>query len=101
MTAVQMAEPLVVRMNRHAGVAQHGLGPGGGDRMNSPLRTLDRVAQIPEMAVDLGLLHLEIRDGRLQLNVPVHQPLVAVDQAGLVQRDEGVDHGPARGPRPW
>ena len=40
------------------------------------------------MPVDLGLLHLEVGDGRLQLAVPVDQALVAVDQARLVKRDE-------------
>ena len=86
MAAVQMAVALVLGMHGDAGVAQHRLGPGGGDGDECALAALDRVAQVPEMAVDLGLLHLEVGDGGLQLDVPVDQPLVAVDQAGLVQR---------------
>ena len=94
--AVQVAKALVLRMHGDGGVAQHGLGPGGGDRDELAVRSLDRVAQMPEMAVDLGRLDLEVGDGRLQLDVPVDQPLVAIDQAGLVERHEGMDHGLAQ-----
>ena len=94
--AMQVAEPLVVGMDRDAGVAQHRLGPGGGHRDELALGALDRIAQMPEMPVDLGLLDLEVGDGRLQLDVPVHQPLVAIDQAGLVECHEGMDHGAAQ-----
>ena len=48
----------------------------------------DRIAQIPETAPDLDLLHLEIGNRGEQFRIPVHQPLVLVDQALAVQLDE-------------
>ena len=43
---------------------------------------------MPEVALDLDLLHLEIGDRGQQLRVPVDQPLVLVDQAVAVELDE-------------
>ena len=40
----------------------------------------------------LDLLHLEIGDRGEQLRVPVDQPLVLVDQALVVERDEHLEH---------
>ncbi len=54
---------------------------------------LDRIAQIPEVALDLDLLHFEIGDRGEQLRVPVDQALVLVDQALAVQLDEHLDDG--------
>ena len=99
--AVQVAVALVLGMHGDAGVAEHGLGPGGGDGDELAVAALDRVAEVPEMAVDLLLLHLEVGDRGLQRAVPVDQPLVLVDQPGLVQADEGPEHGRGSGPRPW
>ena len=92
--ADQMPDPLVVRMYRNGGVAEHRLGPR---RRHDDKRrgivgaeglALDRIAQIPETALDLDLLHFEIGDRGEQLRIPVHQPLVFVDQAFAVQFDE-------------
>ena len=52
----------------------------------------DRIAEMPEMALDLDLLHLEVGDGGEQLRVPVDQPLVLVDQARAVELDEHLEH---------
>ncbi len=51
----------------------------------------ERIAQIPEAALDLDLLHLEIGNRGQQLRIPVHQPLVLVDQPLAVQFDEHLD----------
>ncbi len=48
---------------------------------------------MPEMALGLVALHLEIGDRRVQLRVPVDQPLVAVDQPVLVELDEHLADG--------
>jgi hypothetical protein len=48
---------------------------------------------MPQLAVDLLLLDLKVGDRRVQLGVPVHQALVAVDQAVLVEVDEDLAHG--------
>ena len=95
--ADQMAVALVVRIHRDAGVAQHGFGPRGGDddeaRRIFRIERLafERIAQIPQAALDLDLLHLEIGDRGQQLRIPVHQPLVLVDQALAMQCDEHLD----------
>ena len=81
-------------MHRDRGIAEHGLGPRGRDHDEGRgiVRTeglaLDRIAQIPEAALDLDLLHFEIGDRGQQLRVPVDQPLVLVDQPFAVQLDE-------------
>ena len=48
---------------------------------------------MPVGAVDLALLDLQVRDGGLEVRVPVHQPLVAVDQPFLVQLHEHLANG--------
>ena len=37
--------------------------------------------------------HFQIGDRRVQLRIPVHQTLAAIDQAILVQTHEGLLHG--------
>ena len=97
--AHQMPEALVLRVNRHAGVAEHRLRPRRGDR-DEGLRifrierlSLDRIAEVPEIAVDLLLLDLEVGDRSEELRIPVDEPLVLVDQPFLVERDEHFEHG--------
>ena len=86
-------------MHRNGGVAEHRLGPRGRDDdegrgiVGTEGLALDRIAQIPEAALDLDLLHLEIGDRGQQLRIPVHQPLVFVDQAFAVQFDEHFHDG--------
>ncbi|MNE21521.1 hypothetical protein D3C80_1146880 [compost metagenome] len=110
--ADQALVALILRVNRHAGVAQHGFGPGGGDDDEAArleLRGLavlvegdrmlighpvgQRIGEVPIGAVDLLLLDLQVRDGGLEMRVPVHQPLVAIDQPVLVQLDENLADG--------
>ena len=94
MLADQMADPFVLRMHGNGGVAEHRLGPRrrhdderrrivGAERL-----ALDRIAQVPEIALDLDLLHFEVGDRGEQFRIPVHQPLVFVDQPFAVQFDE-------------
>ena len=47
-------------------------------------------------SLHLALLDLEVGDRGAQHRVPVHEPLVAVDQALAVERDEDLDHRPAQ-----
>ncbi len=54
---------------------------------------LERVADVPQEAVFLFALDLQVGHGRLQHRVPADQPLAAVDQAFVVQAHEGLgDH---------
>ena len=97
--ADQMAVALVVRMHRDRGIAEHGLGPRGRDHdegrgiVRVEGFALDRIAQIPQAALDLDLLHFEIGNRGEQFRIPVHQPLVLVDQPFAVQFDEHLDDG--------
>ena len=82
----------IVGMHRHAGVAQHRLGPRRGHH-DVLVAALDRVFEVPEMAPHLARFDLEVGDRRQHLGVPVDQPVVLVDQAGLVEIDEHFQHG--------
>ena len=94
MLADQVTDPLVLRMHRNRGIAQHGFGAGGRhhDEACGIIRTeglaLDRIAQIPEVAPDLDLLDLKIGYRRQKFRIPVDEPLVLVDQTFTVQLDE-------------
>ena len=76
----------VVGMNGHGRVAQHGLGPGGGDVEDlAGRRAGDRVLDRPEMAGDFFVIDLVVGHGGAELGVPVDQPLAAKDLARLEQ----------------
>ena len=83
----------IVRVHGDRGVAQHGLGTGGRHH-DMPGAVVERVAQVPELAVLLLRLHLEVRERGEQHRIPVDEALAAVDQAFLVQPHEHLDHGP-------
>ena len=86
-------------MHRDGGIAEHGFGPHRRHRdegrgiVGIESLALDRIAQIPQTALDLDLQHFEIGDRGHQLRIPVDQPLVLVDQAFLVQLDEHFHDG--------
>ena len=84
---------VVVRVHRHGHVGQHRLGARGGD--HDVARTVaERVLEVPEAALNLARFHFEVADRGLQARVPVYQPLVAVDQALIVEVDEDLHHRP-------
>ena len=89
----QIAIALVVGMDGDAGVAEHRLGPGGGDR-DERVGTLEGIAEVPELALHLDVEHLEVGDGGQELGVPIDEPPVLVDQALLMKLDEDLDDGP-------
>ena len=66
--ADQMRVARIIRMHGDGGIAEHRLGARGCDHdesrgiVRAEGLALDRVAQIPEAAPDLDLLHLEIGD---------------------------------------
>ena len=91
-------------------VAEHGLGPGGGDRdvvaglaegdgavgvlldVLVGLAVGEAVLEVPHVARDLDVLDLEVGDRGLEVRVPVDQALAAEDQAAVVELDEGAQH---------
>ena len=91
MAAVEVCIAGILRIDGHGGIAQHGLGTGGG-QLQHFAGLLDRVQQMPEVAVLLGVLHLGIRDGGIAVGAPVDHPVAAVDQALVVQADKDLPH---------
>ena len=90
--ADQVLQLLVLGVNGNARVTQHGFRARGGNH-NELIRALDRVAQVPEIALHFLLHHFEVGDGGQELRVPVHKALVLVDQAFLVELHEHLEHG--------
>ena len=60
--ADKSSEPRVVRMHRHGGVAEVGLGARRRDR-DVARAVLEGIAHPPEMAFDLAVLDFEVGDG--------------------------------------
>ena len=93
--ADQILVALIGGMHRHRAIAQHGLGPRGGndDFGNAVDRTIgQRIGKGPHGALGLARFDLEIGNRRLEHRVPVHQPLVLVDQPFLVELHEDLEH---------
>ncbi len=87
--ADQRRVALVLGVDHHGHVAQHGLGPRGGHR-EAAGTIRERVGDVPERAVLLFAFHFQVGHGGLQHRVPVHEALAAVDQALLIKAHEGV-----------
>ena len=83
---------LVLRMDRHGGVAQHGLGAGGGHG-DAARAVGEGVAEVPELALLLLVDDLLVGEGRAGLRAPVDDPVALVDQPLLVEPDEDLLDG--------
>ena len=102
---------LVARMDRDRAVAEHRLGPRRGDRdvvalflkrdvpvlvlldVGVGLAARERIFEVPHVALHFAVLDLEVADRGLELGVPVHEPLGAIEQLALVELDEDLDDG--------
>ena len=93
----QVLVPLVIRMYRHRRIAQHRLRPRGSDDKivladlgvrPGRVMTLDRVAIVPEVALDVLVNDLVVGDGGLEMRIPIHQPFAAIDQPILEPLEE-------------
>ena len=92
--AVQMPVALIVRMDRHRGIAEHRLGARRRDH-DFAVAVRERIREVEHRAFDvLLLLDLEVREHGLRLDVPVDQARVAVDQPLFVEPHEGFAHRP-------
>ena len=90
--ADQVLEFLVLRVHRHAGIAEHGLRPGGGDHdVTAAVR--QGVTDIPQIAGLIGVLHLGVGQGRQAVGAPVDDAAALVDQALIVELAERLAHG--------
>ena len=90
--AVQMLVALVVGVHRDRGVAEHRL---GARRRDDDLAAAadERVLDLPQRAVLLGGVDLEVGHHGLARGIPVDHPLRAEDQALLVEAHERLAHG--------
>ena len=102
---------LIIGVHGHSAIAEHGFRARGGDgdivtllaQHDIPVLVLfdigiglaagERVFEVPHMAVDFDILDLEVGNRRLELGIPVHQPLAAIHQALIVELDEDLHHG--------
>ena len=83
---------LVVGIDRDGNVAEHRFGPRGGDR-DKASAVDERIADLPELADFLFLLHLEIGNRGAEHRIPVHQPLASIDEPVVVESHECLDDG--------
>ena len=95
--ADEVLELLILGVDSHAGIAQHGLGAGRGD--DDVTGTVgQRVADVPQVTRLVHVLHLGIGQGGQAVGAPVDDAAALVDQA-LARRMSRGRHG--SGPRPW
>ena len=94
---MQMEVALVLGMNRHGHVAEHGFGAGGGDgeKLARVLAVCaeNRVTNLPEVALLLLVDHFEVADGGLAARAPVDDVSAAIDEALTVKADESLADG--------
>ena len=93
--AHEVLEALVLRVHRHARVAQHRLGTRRGHHevLQTVHRLGQRVAQVPQVARLVHVLGLVIRDGRGAMRAPVDDALALVDEIVVVPVHEQLAHG--------
>ena len=90
--AHQITEPLVLRIHSHAGVAHHGLRPGGGHHQIAAA-VGQGIADMPQVAGLVHILHLGVGQGGDAVGAPVDDAASLVDQALVIQLAEGLPHG--------
>ena len=83
---------LIGGVDGHGGIAQQGLGTGGGD-LHVSAAAHQWVTDVPEVAVLLLVVHLGVGDGGLAVGAPVDDALAAVDQTLLVEAAEDLTDG--------
>mmetsp|Transcript_38932 Transcript_38932/g.105432 ORF Transcript_38932/g.105432 Transcript_38932/m.105432 type:complete len:406 (+) Transcript_38932:1744-2961(+) len=107
--AVEGLVAVVVGVHRNGRVSKHRL-QSGRRHDQEVLRVLDHVLELAQdahfdlvviagdaeirLAGDVLVVHLEVREGRPQVGAPVDQAVVAVDEALVVEADEGLLHSP-------
>ena len=100
----------VIGMDGHRAIAQHGFGPCRGNRdiiarltqgdvsvlilldifIGGPTR--ERIFEMPHMACLVDILDLKIGNRSLEMRIPVHQPLAAIDEAFVIHIYKDLDH---------
>ncbi len=95
----------ILRVHSHRRVPQHCLRARRGHNhlsrptaVTSLLRRFvalhNRIRNVPQRRLDRLMINLVVRDRCLQMRIPVHQPLAAVDQSVLEQLEKRLAYGP-------
>ena len=90
--AHQTGVPFVCRIDRNCRIPQHRLGPGGSNDQVA-VAPLHGIPEMPQVSRFILVFHLDIGESRVTAWTPVDEPVVAVDQPLLEERDENLAHG--------
>ncbi len=90
--AGQVAVALIFRIHSHGGIAQHGFRSRGGYHQRTR-SVRERIANVPQVAVDVLMLHFEIGQRGVAARAPVHHVSAAINQTALVHADERFGNG--------
>src|ERR1039458_6733842 len=89
-----MQVALVLWVNGHGSVAEHGFRArrGNGEKLAGvfAIGAEDRVLDLPQMALVLGVNDFEIADSGLAAWAPIDDVRTAVDESLMVEADEGL-----------
>src|SRR5437773_3120724 len=91
--AHQTGKSLVLRIDGNGDISEHRFGARGRHR-HRPAAVLEGIADLPDLAVLLFGLDLQVGDGGAQLRIPVDEPFAAVNQILLKKSDENFHDGP-------
>ncbi len=91
--AVEFEIALIFGIDGDRRIAQHGFRARSGDHDEAAGYAVDGIAQMPEVALDLGVSHFKIGERSVAAGAPVDHVLAAVDEVLFVQADEDLAHG--------
>ena len=90
--ADQVGVALVFRVNSYCRIPKHGLWSGSRN-CEVLIGVGDRVVEVPQMAIFLFRDYFQIGDGGVQLWIPVHQAVAAINQSFVIEIDKDfLDH---------
>ena len=87
----EMGIALIAGVHCYCRITEHGFWPRRG-HLEMAIPTAERVAEMPEMAIHLFHLHLQVTHRGARSRTPIHQVFTAVDQALLMETNEGLFH---------
>ena len=88
--ADEAAEPFILRIDRHRGIAGDGFRTGRGD-LHIAVFSDDRIIDVIQMAHFILMLHFDIGESGLAAGAPVRDAVALIDQALFIK---GAEHFP-------